>query len=71
MAQRRLIQAIFDNEKLLKASQVSDQDDDSSLENVTGGDTEVGVVEVTPRSEQFKNAAKQLTSGKYNLLDVI
>ena len=64
MAQRRLIQAIFDNEKLLKACQASSEQDDTSLENVTGSDTEAGVVEVTPRSEQFQNAAKQLTAGK-------
>jgi len=61
MAQRRLIQAIFDNEELLKATQESEQGD-TSLENVTGSDAEVGVVEVTPRSEQFQNAAKQLTA---------
>ena len=59
MAQRRLIQAIFDNEKLLKASQVSEQDD-TSLENFTGNvETEV---EVALRSEQFQNAVKQFTT---------
>ena len=59
MAQRRLIQAIFDNEKLLKATQVSEQDN-TSLENFAGNvETEV---EVAPRSEQFQNAVKQFTT---------
>ena len=59
MAQRRLIQAIFDNEKLLKATQASEQDD-TSLENFAGNvETEV---EAAPRSEQFQNAVKQFTT---------
>ena len=59
MAQRRLIQAIFDNEKLIKASQVSDQDD-ASLENFASNVE--AEVEVAPRSEQFQNAVKQFTT---------
>jgi len=59
MAQRRLIQAIFDNEKLVKATQASEQGD-TSLENVA--DDVEAEIEVAPRSEQFQNAVKQFTA---------
>jgi len=53
MAQRRIIQAIFDNDQLLKAARA----EAATSETPCGHEAKVAEVQV--RSEQFRNAAKQ------------